>query len=171
MQSLTSLRAVTTAASLALAGVLGAASQANAAINTPVIDTPNVVDGGKTLNVPIGAVTGEIADPAVARNMAAALVGGWVGSLVEDAAAEAPSIASTCQVTVRATDPDGATGTAAATVPADGSISSLSVPDQARGTRWGVGDLDHIDLKLTCTDTRGNTRLSEVTYDQGAIGA
>jgi len=108
------------------------------------------------------------ADATAARKVADAFLGGWADGLIDFAVRNTPPVTRTCLVTATVTDPNGAAGTASATVPAGASLSSLNVPNQVRGTRWGVGDFDRFGVKVTCTDTYGNTSHSEVTVDQNA---
>jgi len=180
MQPLTPLRTVTAAATVALFGVLAAAPQASAAIGAAALNTPHVVDGGRSLSVPLDASADQAAGVAMAQKVADSLAGTWLGSLIQDAtaasAAPAGSAASaaptsTCRATVAATDSNGAAGTATEILPATGSAKPLTIPDQTRGTRWGAGDVDHFTLKMTCTDTRNNSQLSDVTVDQDAIAS
>lgn len=169
MPPLTSLRILTTAAPLALAGVLVTAPQASAAISVAGLNTPQVLDNGSTLRVPVNVTADGAADTTIARNLAEKFLGDWAGGLIDYAVQNTPATTRTCLVTATVTDPGGAAGTATATVPAGTSISSLNVSNQVRGTRWGVGDFDHFALKLTCTDAHGNSSRSEVTVDQDAI--
>ena len=169
MRPLTSLCAITAATPLALAGVLAGASPASAAISVAGLNTPQVLNNGSTLRVPVNVTADGAADAAIARNVADKFLGDWASGLIGYAARNTPLTTRTCLVTATVTDPDGAAGTASATVPAGMSISSLNVPDQVRGTHWGVGDFDHFTVKLTCTEGEKNTSHSEVTVDQDAI--
>ncbi len=171
MQVLTSLRTLTTAASLTLAGVLAAAPMASAAIGGAAVDTPRVLDHGRTLSVPFDVAGDEVGDSAAAQNVAASMVGGWAGQLIAYAAANSPQDPATCRATVTAADSDGAKGTASVQIPAGVTRETVGVADQARDTTWGVGDVDHFTLKVTCTDAHRNSQLSEVEVDQDAIAA
>jgi hypothetical protein len=132
------------------------------------LNTPRVLNNGSTLRVPVNVTADGTADAAFARNVADRLLGGWAGGLIDYAARNTPPTTRTCLVTATVTDPNGAAGTASTTVPAGTSISSLDVPNQVRGAHWGVGDLDHFAVKLTCTDDHRNTSHSEVTVDRDA---
>jgi hypothetical protein len=173
MQSLKSLRTLTTVSALAVAGVLAAAPLADAAIGAAGLNAPTVADQGKTLNVPVTLVSDEASstDTTAARNVADSLVGSWIGDLMDYAERNTPPAEPSCQVTATATDPDGATGTASASIPAGTSVSSLAIADQTNGTVWGVGDLDHFTLKFTCTDAHRNAQLSQATIDQEAVAS
>jgi hypothetical protein len=167
------MRALTTVAALAVAGVLAAAPLANAAIGAAGLTAPSVADHGRTLNVPVTLVSDEAAgtDTTAARSMADALVGDWVGDLMDYAQRNTPPAQPSCQVKATATDPDGATGTASASLAAGTSVSTLAIPDQANGTVWGVGDNDHFNLKFTCADAHRNTQLSQADIDQDAVAS
>lgn len=168
MRSLTSLRTITAGASLALAGVLAAAPEASAAISAPGLNSPQVLDNGSTLRVPVNVTADGAADSTAAKKVADAFLGGWADGLIDYAIRNTPQATRTCLVTATVTDPNGAAGTASATVPAGASLSSLNVPNQVRGARWGSGDFDRFGVKVTCTDTYGNTSHSELTFDQNA---
>ena len=169
LTSLTSVRTLTTAASLALASVFAAAPSASAAIGDPTLNTPRVLDNGRTLSVPFDVSADEVGNTAMAQDLAASLVGGWAGQLIGYAAANAPQDPATCHATVTATDSDGAAGSASVDIPAGARTETAAIVDQARGTRWGVGDVDHFNLKFACTDVHRNSKLSEVEVDQAAI--
>lgn len=168
MRPHTSLRTIATVAPLAVAGVLATIPQASAAVSVAGLNTPHVLDNGATLRVPVNVADDGAADTTAARNVADAFLGGWAGDLIGYAARNTPPTSRTCLVTATVTDPDGARGTASATVPTGTSLTSLDVPNQVRGARWGVGDFDHIAVKFTCTDTQKNASHSEVTVDQDA---
>lgn len=171
MRPLTSLPTITATASLALAGVLAAAPQASAAVGVADLNTPQVLDNGATLRVPVNVTTGQAADMTLARNVAEEFLGDWAADLIDAAARNTPPTTRTCLVTAKVADPNGASGTASATVAAGASLSSLDVPNQVRGAHWGAGDFDHLAVKTTCTDTSagGNASHSEVTVDQDAF--
>lgn len=157
-------------APLALAAVLAAAPQAGAGVGGAAVSSPHVVSAGGTLTVEFtSAVSDQAADTAEARNVAASLVGDWAGQLVDEAARENPPHASTCRVNATATDPNGATGTASAAVPTGIGQTQLTIPDQAAGTKWGVGDLDHFTVQLTCTDTGMGGSISRAVIDQDEV--
>jgi hypothetical protein len=154
-------------APLALAAVLAAAPQATAGVAGAALSNPRVLTDGGTLSVDFtSAVSDQAADTAEARNVAASLVGEWAGQLIDDAARNNPPRVSTCQVKATATDPDGAAGTASAAVPSGVGDTPLTIPDQAAGTKWGVGDLDHFTVELTCTDTGAGGSVSRAVIDQ-----
>lgn len=171
MRPLTALRTVTATVSLALAGVLAAAPTASAAVGVAGLNTPQILDNGATLRVPVNVTADQAADTALARNVADEFLGDWAAGLIDAAARNAPPTMRTCLVTAQVTDPNGASGTASATVAAGTSLNSLDVPNQVRGAHWGAGDFDHLAVKTTCTDTsaRGNASHSEVTVDQDAF--
>lgn len=191
MQPLTSLRtagAAAAAASVALVGVLAAAPQADAAVAAAAINAPHVLDHGKNLSVPLNASNDQTAadDAALAQSLADSLAGTWIGGIIDyatshaasaDAAPQAgsnsaaPATTTTCRATVTAKDPSGATGTASELVPAGRDAAPLTVPDQAAGTRWGVGDLDHFTLRFTCSAKGGSSQLSDVTIAEDAVSS
>jgi hypothetical protein len=171
MQPLTPVRTVTAAAAVALAGLLAAAPQASAAIGAAALHTPHVADDGANLVVPLDATADQAAGMAMARKVADSLAGTWLSGLIQDATANAAPTAPTCRATVTATDSNGAAGTATEILPAQGAAKPLTIPDQTRGTRWGVGDVDHFTLKMTCTDTSRNSQLSDISVDQDAIAS
>lgn len=168
MRPHTSLRTIATVVPFAVAGLLAATPQASAAVSVVGLNTPHILNNGATLRVPVNVANDGAADTTAARNVADAFLGGWAGDLVDYAARNTPPTTRTCLVTATVTDPDGAKGTASATVPTGTSLTSLDVPNQVHGARWGVGDFDHLAVKLACTDTQGNTSHSEVTVDQHA---
>lgn len=168
MNSAARLRALTAAAPLALAAILASAPQASAGISDAALGNTHVLNHGYTLGVVISsAISDDSTDYASARNVADAFAGNWVGNLVNDAARNTPPSVTTCRVAVTATDPDGATGSASAAVPTGVANVGLNIPDQARGTKWGVGDFDHYAVRLTCSAQGGN--VNEVTLDQDEI--
>lgn len=154
-------------APLAIAAVLAAAPQATAGVAGAAVSNPHVVSNGSTLTVDFtSAVSDQAADAAEARNVAASFVGEWAGQLIDEAARNNPPSASTCRVKATASDPDGAAGTASAAVPSGIGDVQLAIPDQAAGTKWGVGDLDHFTMELTCTDTGMGGSVSRAVVDQ-----
>ncbi|MBR7833928.1 hypothetical protein KDL01_11665 [Actinospica durhamensis] len=172
MQALTSLtpvRTFTVAASLALTAVFAAAPLASAAIGDPSLNTPRVLDNGRTLSLPFDVSADEVGNTAMAQDLAASLVGGWAGQLIGYAAANAQQEPATCHATVTANDSDGARGTGSVDVPAGATMETVAIADEARDTRWGVGDVDHFTLKFACTDVHRNSKLSEVEVEQAAI--
>jgi len=170
MRPYKSLWTLGAAAPLAAAAVLAAAPQASAGVGDAGVGNAHVVSNGSKLTVDFtSAVSDQAADATEARNVAASLVGEWAGQLVDEAARnDTPQQAPTCRATATATDPNGATGTASAAVNPGFSATQLEFPDQAAGTKWGAGDLDHFTVELTCTDMQlGN--ISRAVIDQDAI--
>lgn len=166
------VRPLALAAPLALGTVLAAAPQASAGISDAVLSSPHVLDNGKTLNVTFSsAITDAITDNTIARNAASAVVGNWVGDLLDYAVRNTPTRTSTCRVTTTATDPNGAKGTTSAVIPVGVTKMALNIPDQAPGTKWAVGDRDHFAVTLVCTDDQSAAQVSELTIDQDEIVA
>ena len=162
-----SLRALAVATPLALAASLASAPLASAGINDAALNNPHVLDQGTMLGVVFNsAISDDTTDNAIARNTADTFVGNWAGALVEYALRNTPPRVSTCRVIATATDSDGATGTTSAAVPAGVTHIELDIPDQAPHTKWGIGDLDHFAVQLTCTDTQRGTQESKATIDQ-----
>lgn len=167
MQPLTPLR---TAAAAALAGVLAVAPQASAAIGTAGLGTPpRVMDGGRNLAVPIDASADQVAGTETAQQMADSFAGSWLGGVLQYAADHSAATPSTCRVTVAATDSNGAAGSATEIIPDQGAAAPLAIANRTKGARWGAGDVDHFTTKMTCTNARDNSQLSNVTLDQDAI--
>lgn len=167
MDRLKTVRPLVLAGPLALGTIFAAAPQASAAISDVVPSSPRVLDNGKTLNVVFSsAITGAITDNIIARNLASAFVGNRLGDLVEYALPNTPARVSSCRVTTTAIDSNGATGTASAAVPVGVTNIALNLPDQTPGTRWGVGDRDHLAVTLICTDSQSGAQMSEVTTDR-----
>jgi hypothetical protein len=169
LTSLTSVRTLTVATSLALTGVFAGAPLASAAIGDPTLNTPRVLDNGRTLSVPFDVSADEVGNTAMAQDLAASLVGGWAGQLIGYAAANAPQDPATCHATVTANDSNGARGRASVDIPAGVTTETVAIANEARETKWGVGDVDHFTLKFACTDVHRNSKLSEVEVDQAAI--
>lgn len=171
MQPLTPLRTAAAAGAAALAGLLAAAPQASAAIGpTGLGDSPRVLDGGRSLTVPLdGASADQAAGIATAQQMADSFAGSWLGGVLQYAADHSATTTPTCRVTVAATDPNGAAGTATALLPNQGTAAPLTIMNRTKGARWGAGDVDHFSTKMTCTDMRDNSQLSNVTMDQDAV--
>lgn len=164
------LRTLTAAAPLAFAALLAAAPQASAAIGGAVVDNPHVVDQGRALSVSFGtAVTDAATDNAIARNVANTFLGDWAGPLMQAAMQNAPQPASTCHMTMTATDPNGARGTVSGPVQSGVVANDLSIPDQAPGTKWGAGDMDHFAVEVTCADAERGTQMSKATIEQDQI--
>ena len=162
-----SLRAVAAATPLAIAAILAAAPQASAGISDAALNNPHVLDHGNTLGLTFSsAVSDQATDNAIARNIADDFIGNWAGGLLESAMRNEPPDASTCDVTVTATDPDGAKGTVSAAVPAGVTNNELAIPDQAPGAKWRAGDVDHFNVQLTCTDAQHGNRMSKAILDQ-----
>jgi hypothetical protein len=129
-----------------------------------------VTHDGKTLGVLFSStVTDQGTDNAIAQKVTEAFLGGWADGLVDSAVRNAPPSVSTCRATVTATDPNGATGSTSVVVPTGMTSSELEIPDQAHGTKWGVGDLDQFSVELTCTDSHRGAQVSKVTVDQSEI--
>jgi hypothetical protein len=171
MQPLTSLRTAAAAASVALVGILAAAPQANAATDPAALTSPQVQDGGRSLVVPLDVTGDRLAGTTAARELANSLAGTWLGDLIDYAARNSTPSSATCRAAVTATDSNGATGSAVEVIRSGAASVPLTIPDQAPGTRWGAGDIDHFTTKLTCTDDRTASKLSEITVDQDAIAA
>lgn len=172
MKPPTPLRVLTAATPLALAVVLGGAAQADAAIGDAGVDSPHVLNQGATLRVTLeSAVSDQAADNALARSMADSLAGNWIGGVIDYAIRNSPSRPTTCQATATATDPNGATGTGSATVPVGMANTQIDIADQTPGTRWAVGDVDHLNVQVTCDDGRGDTQVQKATLDEDALAA
>lgn len=172
MQPLTPLRTVAAVATAALAGVLAVAPEASAAIGTSALTAPpHVLDQGRTLSVPFDASADQAAGTAMARQVADSFAGTWLGSVLQYAATDAANTKPTCRETATATDANGATGTATEIVPDQGTAAPLAIANRTPGVRWGAGDIEHLTLKMTCTDARNNSQLSDVTLDQDAVAA
>ena len=170
MQPLTPLRTAAAVATAALAGVLAVAPEASAAIGTAALTAPpRVMDEGRSLRVPFDAAADQAAGAAMAQQVADSFAGGWLGGVLQYAAADAANAGSTCRETVTATDSNGAAGTATEIVPDQGDAAPLTIANRTRGVRWGAGDIDHFTLKMTCTDARNGSQLSNVTLDQDAV--
>jgi hypothetical protein len=164
-----SLLALTATTPLALAAVLAAAPQAGAAVGGAMVDGPRVLDNGRTLSVVLdSAITDANTDSAMAQEVAGALAGEGIGDLVAYALRNGPPQTSACNATVTATDPDGARGTASAALRTGQASNEIRVPDQAAGTRWGVGDFDRFDVRIECTAPPG-AGMSVTTVDQDGI--
>lgn len=173
MSPRTTLRTLGVAAPLAVAALLAAAPQAVAGVADAAVNNPQVVDQGGKLAVDFtSAVSDQTADAAEAREVAAGLVGDWAGQLVDQAERDNPPRNATCQATATATDPNGATGTASVPVPTGYADTMLQIPDQAPGTtKWGVGDLDHFTVNVTCTDMTAGGGISKAVIDEDAIAS
>jgi hypothetical protein len=172
MKPSTSLRALTAATPLALFALLASTPQASAEIGGTALNNARVLGHGATLGVVFtSAVSNDATDNANARKAASALAGNWVGGLVDYALRNTPPHVSTCRLTTTVTDPNGATGTASAIVPAGVANNVLDVPDQTPGTTWGVGDFDHFDSQFACTDAQSGSQLSKVIIAQDATAA
>lgn len=170
MHTPTSLRAVTAAAPLALAAVLASAPQASAGINGVTLTNPRVLDSGKTLSVTLDSDISDAAtDNAIARKVADTFAGDWAGGLIENAMRNTPPRPSTCRVTATASDSNGATGTASATLPTGVSNKELDFPARTPGAKWGVGNVDHFAIQLACTDDQNATPVGRATIDQDEI--
>jgi hypothetical protein len=166
MNSPKAVRTLTTVTPMALAAILGAAAPAAADISDATLHNPHVLNNGSTLGVEFSS-TATATDKAAAQSVAAALGGGWISGLIDYAAQNAPQDTSTCRVTATAKDPDGATGTATATLAPGTTTTELAIADQVRGTKWGIGDRDNFKVQLTCTDSQdGNIRRVTVDDDQ-----
>jgi len=113
----------------------------------------------------------ERADDALARNMADSVAGSWIGGMIDYAIRNSPQRPTTCQATATATDPNGATGTGSATVPVGMTTTQIDIADQTPGTTWAVGDIDHLNVQVTCADGRGNSQVAKATLDQDALAA
>lgn len=162
------LRTLTAAAPLAFVAILASAPLASAGISDAALGNTHVLNHGNTLSVMVSSATSDDStDSATAQNVADAFIGGWASSLIANAMRNTPPSVTTCQAAVTVTDPDGATGSASGAVPVGVATIKLNVPDRAPGTKWGVGDLDHYALQLTCSAQRGN--ISKVTIDQDEI--
>jgi hypothetical protein len=172
MKPPTFLRVLTAATPLALAAVLAGAAQADAAIGDAGVDNPHVLNHGATLRVTLeSAVSNQAADDALARNMADSVAGSWIGGMIDYAIRNSPQRPTTCQATATATDPNGATGTGSATVPVGMTTTQIDIADQTPGTTWAVGDIDHLNVQVTCADGRGNSQVAKATLDQDALAA
>lgn len=168
-----SLRALAVAAPVAVAAVLASAPLAGAAVGDAGMTDPHVIDQGNKLAVTLGStVSNDAADNAMARAMTERLVGGWAGDLVDYAVRNnTPAQAQTCRATVTAIDPDGAAGTASALVPTGASNMELDIVDQAAGTKWAVGDVDHFTLQFTCTGAKQAGNMAQTILDEDQIAA
>jgi hypothetical protein len=161
------LRTLTAAAPLAVAALMAAAPQASAAIGGAALENPHVADQGRTLNVTLGsAITDAATDNAIAGGVAQSLLGGWAGNLMQYAAQHAPQPEAACRATVTATDPNGAHGSVSTVVKPGVADNQLNIPDQARGTTWASGDVDHFTAQITCSDTKRGTQISRATIEQ-----
>jgi len=171
MPPLTPLRTGAGAATATLVGVLAVfCPQASAATGGDAVDAaPHVVDGGKSLRVPIDASADQVAGTMMARQVADSFAGTWLGGLLQYAADNSAAAKPTCRATVTATDSNGATGTASEVVAEQGDAAPLTIANRTHGVRWGAGDVDHFTYKMTCTDMRNGSQLSNVTVDQDAI--
>jgi hypothetical protein len=170
MKHAKSLRALTVATPLAFAAVLASAPLASAGIGDAALGSPHVTHNGDTLGVLFSStITDQGTDDAVAQKVTEAFLGDWANGLIESAVHNAPPSVSTCRVTVTATDPSGATGTTSAVIPTGVTTSELDIPDQAHGTKWGVGDLDDFSVQVTCTDNQRGGQVSKVIVDQNEI--
>lgn len=144
---------------LAAAVILPAAPQASAGLidgslnNLHVLDQANIL--GALVNSRIGDSNNNNGN---GRNID-------FGATMRDA----PGV--TCEITATATDPDGATGTVSVAVPAADAQTELYFRDQRSGTRWGVGDLDHVAGQLTCSDARTGALVGMVAIDTDEIAA
>ena len=172
MKPPTPLRVLTAATPLALAAVLVGAAQADAAIGDASLDSPHVLNHGATLRVTLeSAVTNQAADDALARGVADSVAGNWIGGMIDYAIRTTPARPTDCQATATAADPNGAAGTGSATVPVGLANTEIDIADQTPGTKWAVGDTDHLNVQVTCTDGRGETQVEKATLDEQAIAA
>jgi hypothetical protein len=172
MKPPTFLRVLTAATPLALAVVLGAATQADAAIGDAGLESPHVLNHGATLRVTLEtAVSNQAADDALARNVAESVAGNWIGGVIDDAIRNSPSRPTTCQATATASDPNGATGTGSATVPVGMANTQIDIADQTPGTKWAIGDVDHLNVQVTCADGQRGSQVEKATLDQDALAA
>jgi hypothetical protein len=163
------LRTVLAATPIALTAVLATAGQAGAGMVGITVLNPTVLDHGRTLRVTVGGTMSQSEADATARTMLSTLVGPWAGDLLTHAQQAAPPQDSACRVTVTVTDPDGATGTASAVIPAGATSRQIDIRDEAGGTVWRAGDVDQFQTQQVCDGAGGS--VHETIADQSAMAA
>lgn len=151
------LRALLVSTPVALGALLAAASPACAgAISGSVNDDAQVITASHTIEFSVNTdytpdTPGVSGSPAVKAERDAG-----------------PAV--TCQVSVTASDPDGAFGTTVdTTVPVGQSARELRVVDQAPGTDWAAGDLDHFAGQIACEDNATGAIVAMVTIDEDHV--
>lgn len=164
------LRTLTAAAPLALTALtalLLSAAPADAGVGATTIDNPRVTGNGSTLTAELSTtITDQSTDNAVAQNVADSFLGSWGADVISYALQNSPPRVSTCQATVTATDPDGATGTATTTVPTGTTTQQITLRNQTPGATWRVGDSDRFATRVVCTDTGNGAQVTTVSVDQ-----
>ncbi|GAA1980718.1 hypothetical protein [Catenulispora subtropica] len=81
--------------------------------------------------------------------------------------ADSNSVPRRCEATVTVTDSDGASGTMTVVIPVDVPASTqVSIPDQAPGTAWHAGDMDHVTGHLACYDTRTGAMVAMILLNE-----
>jgi hypothetical protein len=167
------LRVLTVATPLALAAVLGAAAQADASIGDAGLDNPHVLNHGATLRVTLESeVSNQAADDAAAQRVADSLAGNWLGGVIEYAIKNAPQhTPTTCTATANATDSDGAAGSATVAVPTGVTNTQIDLADQTAGAKFAAGDIEHLSVRLTCTDGANNSQSDTAVVARDAIAA
>lgn len=157
MSSSRSLRTMAAATPLAVAVILAAAPQASAGLIDGSLNNLHVADKSNILGALLNShITDLPNNNANTRND---------GNRNNSIRAAAPT--AMCELTITATDPDGATGTASIAVPPDAAYAhEIQIPDQAPSTKWHVGDVDHLVGQLACSDTETGALVGLVVIDE-----
>lgn len=84
----------------------------------------------------------------------------------------ADTVLDRCEVTLTATDPDGASGTTTVAVAPEGrSTTEIRITDQVPGTHWHAGDVDHFAGQLVCYDARTGATVGMIAIDEDLTAA